>query len=313
MKKILLTILFLGIIRICLGQGETVISPSNRSAISLEKNALFYATNHFTVTQSGSASLDLNLLFDGNFVPTYSSSAINPANPYVLLIEDLPNVHIQTGGWIGWTTRHLMPSKFKIEVATLEAPGQWLSVADVDNYTGGHYIGAIPSVTVNKIKLTVFRTNDVNNFLGLSEFFFLHPEYVKAYDRLTVQYNQEGNVGIGTWKPNEKLAVNGNIRAHEIKVETANWPDYVFDKDYDLPDLGKLKDFVQTNKHLPEVPTAASVEQDGIALGELNKILLKKIEELTLYLIHNDEKMKEYKQLLKEQGNKIEQLEEKLK
>ncbi|WP_447768575.1 hypothetical protein [Sphingobacterium faecium] len=313
MKNTFLILIGMLFMQSLMAQQEQVISPSNRSAVSLEKNVLFYAPSHFKVTQSGSTSLDLNLLFDGNFIPSYSTSAIDPNKPYVLLIENLPNAHVQVGGWIGWTTRHFMPSKFKIEVSTLETPGQWLTVADVDNYKAGHYISSTPSVTIDKIKLTVYRTNDVNNFLGLSEFFFLNPEYVKAYDRLMVQYNKDGNVGIGTWKPDEKLSVNGKIRAHEIKVETANWPDYVFEKDYDLPDLGKLKDFVQTNKHLPEVPTAASVEQDGIALGELNKILLKKIEELTLYLIHNDEKMKEYKQLLKEQGNKIEQLEEKLK
>lgn len=54
----------------------------------------------------------------------------------------------------------------------METPGQWLTVADVDNYKAGHYISSTPSVTIDKIKLTVYRTNDVNNFLGLSEFFF---------------------------------------------------------------------------------------------------------------------------------------------
>lgn len=142
-----------------------MISPSNRSAISLEKNVLFYAPSHFKVTQSGSTSLNLNLLFDGSFVPSYSPSAVDPNKPYVLLIENLPNAHVQVGGWIGWTTRHFMPSKFKIEVSPLETPGQWLTVADVDNFNAGHYIASTPSVTIDKIKLTVYKTNHVNNFL----------------------------------------------------------------------------------------------------------------------------------------------------
>lgn len=275
-----------------MAQQEQVISPSNRSAVSLEKNVLFYAPNHFKVTQSGSTSLDLNLLFDGSFVPSYSPSAVDPNKPYVLLIENLPNAHVQVGGWIGWTTRHFMPSKFKIEVSPLETPGQWLTVADVDNFNAGHYIASTPSVTIDKIKLTVYKTNHVNNFLGLSEFFFLNPEYVKAYDRLMVQYNKDGNVGIGTWKPDEKLSVNGKIRAHEIKVETANWPDYVFKPEYQLPSLIETEQFIKENGHLPEIPKASEVEANGLSLGEMNRLMMKKIEELTLHLIEQQKQIK---------------------
>lgn len=96
---------------------------------------------------------------------------------------------------------------------------------------------------------------------------------------------QTGNIGINTSTPNEKLSVNGKIRAQEIKVETANWPDYVFADDYKLMSLAELEKYVVQHKHLPEIPTANDVEKNGIDLGEMNKLLLKKIEELTLYLI----------------------------
>ena len=299
MKNTFLILIGMLLTQSLMAQQEQVISPSNRSAVSLEKNVLFYAPSHFKVTQSGSTSLDLNLLFDGNFIPSYSTSAIDPNKPYVLLIENLPNAHVQVGGWIGWTTRHFMPSKFKIEVFTLETPGQWLTVADVDNYKAGHYISSTPSVTIDKIKLTVYRTNDVNNFLGLSEFFFLNPEYVKAYDRLMVQYNKDGNVGIGTWKPDEKLSVNGKIRAHEIKVETANWPDYVFKPEYQLPSLIETEQFIKENGHLPEIPKASELETNGLSLGEMNKLMMKKIEELTLHLIEKYKEITEINKVLK--------------
>ena len=94
-----------------------------------------------------------------------------------------------------------------------------------------------------------------------------------------------GNMGIGITTPDEKLAVNGRIRAHEIKVETANWPDYVFDENYQVGTLEALESYIKTNKHLPEMPSAKEVETNGIALGEMNKLLLKKIEELTLFVI----------------------------
>lgn len=98
-------------------------------------------------------------------------------------------------------------------------------------------------------------------------------------------YFANGNLGIGTTMPKERLSVNGKIRAHEIKVETANWPDYVFEDDYKLMSLAELEKYIKTNKHLPEIPTAIEVKQNGIELGEMNRLLLKKIEELTLHLI----------------------------
>jgi hypothetical protein len=94
-----------------------------------------------------------------------------------------------------------------------------------------------------------------------------------------------GNVGIGTTTPKEKLSVNGKIRAHEIKVETANWPDYVFGEDYQLPDLTETELHIKANGHLPGIPSAAEVKNNGIDLGDMNAKLLKKIEELTLHVI----------------------------
>jgi len=94
-----------------------------------------------------------------------------------------------------------------------------------------------------------------------------------------------GNVGIGTTDPQGyKLAVNGNIRAKEIKVETG-WSDFVFEPDYKLLSLRETEDFIKKNKHLPEIPSANEVDANGINLGEMNSKLLQKIEELTLHLI----------------------------
>jgi len=101
-----------------------------------------------------------------------------------------------------------------------------------------------------------------------------------------------GNVGIGTASPNGfKLAVNGNVHAKEIKVDidAASWPDYVFEEDYKYSSLSDLKTYIKVNKHLPDLPTAKDVEKNGVALGEMNAKLLKKIEEMTLYIINLQE------------------------
>lgn len=93
-----------------------------------------------------------------------------------------------------------------------------------------------------------------------------------------------GNVGIGML-PTEKLTVNGNIRAKEIKVEADNWPDYVFEEGFKAMSLESVERFIQHNRRLPEMPSEAEVKSKGIELGQMNVKLLKKIEELTLYLI----------------------------
>jgi len=100
-----------------------------------------------------------------------------------------------------------------------------------------------------------------------------------------------GNVGIGTETPREKLSVNGKIRAHEIKVETANWPDYVFSKSYNLPTLQETENHIKEKGHLPGIPSAAEVKANGIDLGEMNAKLLQKMEEMTLHLIKMDKRI----------------------
>ncbi|NII83293.1 hypothetical protein [Pedobacter sp. SG908] len=100
-----------------------------------------------------------------------------------------------------------------------------------------------------------------------------------------------GNVGIGTTNPTERLSVNGKIRAKEIKVEATNWPDYVFEEGYKVETLEGLESYIKENKHLPEIPSAKLIEKEGLVLGEMNKKLLKNLEELTLHVIELNKRM----------------------
>jgi hypothetical protein len=93
-----------------------------------------------------------------------------------------------------------------------------------------------------------------------------------------------GNVGIGTVNPTYKLSVNGNIRSKEVVVESG-WADYVFTKNYSLPSLTELKSFIQKNNHLPDIPSAKEVGEKGLELGNMQKKMMEKIEELTLYIL----------------------------
>lgn len=94
-----------------------------------------------------------------------------------------------------------------------------------------------------------------------------------------------GKVGIGTTNPQSALAVNGTITAKELKVTLIGWSDYVFKEGYQLMPLNQVEEFIKANNHLPDVPSENEVLEDGINVGEMNAVLLKKIEELTLYVI----------------------------
>lgn len=117
-----------------------------------------------------------------------------------------------------------------------------------------------------------------------------------------------GSVGIGTENTgNCKLAVEGKIGAREVVVTLATpFPDYVFDSKYRLRSLDSLRNFIDLNKHLPGIPSAAEVEsKGGVELGNLNNKMLEKIEELTLYVIELNNQIKDLKKENQELKNKF--------
>jgi hypothetical protein len=133
-----------------------------------------------------------------------------------------------------------------------------------------------------------------------------------------IQCDGFGNVAIGTSDTKGyKLAVKGKIVAEEIVVKlSSQWPDYVFSPSYSLLPLLEVEAHIQTHGHLPEVPNAQQVEENGIGLAEMNAILLKKVEELTLYSIEQEkeqEGMRTRIEELERQCQRVEDLEQLIK
>jgi hypothetical protein len=122
-----------------------------------------------------------------------------------------------------------------------------------------------------------------------------------------------GNVGIGITNPQNKLDVNGTVHAQSVKVDMDGWDDYVFKPDYKLPSLTEVKNYIDQNQHLPGIPSEQEIVKGGLNLGEINKLLMKKVEELTLYAIENEQKDKEKDKQLSSLQEQIDALTRQLK
>lgn len=118
-----------------------------------------------------------------------------------------------------------------------------------------------------------------------------------------------GNVGIGTQSPDQKLTVKGKIHAEEVIVDL-NVPvaDYVFKPTYKLMPLHEVEQFVKTNSHLPEIPSATEITKNGLSMGEMQNKLLQKVEELTLYMISQQKTIDQQQAQIKELNNKLSKL-----
>ena len=138
-----------------------------------------------------------------------------------------------------------------------------------------------------------------------------------AWGTPKMRISRSGNVGIGTTniEAGYKLSVNGSVRATEVKVEAYPWPDYVFASDYELKTLADTKGYIDEHSHLPGMPSAKEVEENGIALGEMNAKLLEKIEELTLYVLQlhdrNNQMKIEYDSEIQQIKRELESLKQK--
>jgi hypothetical protein len=128
--------------------------------------------------------------------------------------------------------------------------------------------------------------------------------------------NANGVVGIGTTITNEtgyKLFVETGIRTRKVKVDGNTWADYVFHANYRLRPLSEVEQYIKTNGHLPEVPSEEEVKKEGIDLADNQATLLKKIEELTLYVIEQHKRQENQEKLIKSQQERLAEMEKLLK
>lgn len=187
---------------------------------------------------------------------------------------------------------------------------QFTSNVTVNSANGGIFIQNVGSNNYlmvggyNITSSTGFLFRSTTNTTATQQFSLLVTNGTTQVERMTI--TRDGNVGIGTtltYNPNNyKLAVKGTIGAQAIRVENTSttWSDYVFEKDYKLRSLFDVEQFIQSNGHLPDVPSAKQVEKEGIELFEMDATLLRKIEELTLYMIEQNKQLQELNKKLQD-------------
>jgi hypothetical protein len=129
-----------------------------------------------------------------------------------------------------------------------------------------------------------------------TEFISYNPSATTWHSIMKI--NNDGTVNIGSRIPTSpftapKLSVDGTVMCTQAIVQTSSWADYVFNADYNLPSLTEVAQYITANKHLPDVPSEQTVLTQGVDVSNMNKILLQKVEELTLYMIQLQKKNEE--------------------
>jgi hypothetical protein len=199
------------------------------------------------------------------------------------------------------------------------APGQLVQKWDVNGYTGintSETTGELSVGAVHGNKLSIGNSQWAQPHIVATGTHGTYGDYTdikvagSLFNSAFMRINKAGNVGIGTINIDStfRLSVNGKIRAKGLKVESGNWADFVFEPGYKLRTLTEVENFIHANKHLPEVPTSDQVKKEGTDVGEIQALLLQKIEELTLYIIDQDKKVKaleEKNKTLQQQAGEI--------
>lgn len=231
----------------------------------------------------------------GNTLSNTSGNKLGSVNAYPIRIctNNTDRIYIDAGGSIGINTTsplqmlHVVEGNILISASSERAPG---------SANGSILFGDEPTSTNPYGKWGIEYVGNEDEGYGLN---FWKPYNTGGGFMNNVLFLADnGNVGVGTNEPPAKFSVNGKVLAKEVHVCTSPdcWPDYVFGENYKLMNLKELDAYVKANKHLPGVPSVSEVEEQGdVDLGQMNAILLEKVEELTRYVIDLQKQIDELK------------------
>lgn len=186
------------------------------------------------------------------------------------------------------------------------APTQHLDVRGSGYFSQNIGLGAQPNSAAQVLAFTNKEVgfcidHNYNNSFGYAFKAILNNDQTKGIGLYSNIHNKDMFTVYGSGKmviqnasgPTLQLEENGLLRARQIKIDVNTWPDFVFEEDYKLNSPEEIKSFIIENGHLPDIPSAMEIERDGMDVEEMNKLLLQKVEELTLLLIEQNERIVE--------------------
>jgi hypothetical protein len=299
------------------------IHKFTNSQIHKFTNCLIILILVFSCVNIQAQSIAMNkTVIQNNYAATYTSAidgsystlcSVTGATTSVYFVIDLGSLFKISSFTIQFGTRY--PISYGISVKNETATSYtelYLGSPSTQNYkytiNSSTFKTFENEVRYVKIQLYQYQTYPLN--FDLTEFeLFGTPFIIGAFDRVNVTNLIVSNkVGIGTSTISAPLTIKGKILAEEFEiVPNANTPssDYVFDAQYELMQLTDLEQYVATHKHLPEVPSATEFKQNGYKVGQMDDLLLRKVEELTLYTISLSKQLEEVKtELAKVKGGK---------
>ncbi len=255
----------------------------------------------------------------GNFNSEIKFSSLFSLNPQWAIGNDVAHNggrnffiydHVENDPW--GKTRFIIEEHGRVGIDT-ETPSEKLEIAHNDD-GGGIAINRINTSNITKSELKFLHNGspqfafgtDLGNDGGHNLFVWDHLAASGAgASRLYI--DEDGRVGIGTIPPTNwvdqaipyKLYVEDGIATRDVKVQAIGWPDYVFDEKYNLLSIGELEKFINKEKHLPRIPSVAEINRNnGFELGEIQILLLEKVEEQALYIISLQSQINELKELI---------------
>lgn len=311
--------------------GNVGIGTSNPAYFNLDilDQSRHEAGLHASTTLGGNSGFSLVAYTSGySQVPSYSNKVVLQTldNPIVLSAFGMNSnnqIQFYTGGRTEAYKRMVLNENGNLGIGTANPQFFKLDILEVDRNEAGIQskttLGGNSSFSLvaytsnysqvasysNKVVLQTFDNPIVFSAFGANsnnQIQFYTGGRTEAHKRMVLDEN--GNLGIGATNRDAKLTVAGDIHSREIRVTVDAGADFVFEDGYDLKNLYEVEQFVEKNKHLPDIESAEEMEQNGLELGKMDIKLLRKIEELTRYMIEFKKEMdnvKEENWKLKEQ------------
>jgi hypothetical protein len=268
------------------------------------------ASGYFNTFIGGSAGLGvttgLNNVFVGaNTGPTYNADAVTLIGANAAIQDPIENIFGSTA--IGQSATIKRSNTVIIGHPSVEI-GMGTSLPDAKLHVNSGAIQDPLTISVNNApKLTVSDKGDVHVTDSLTIDGRMRIGSIAAGTRRLavdgdVYFDDDllvGDnvvIGISEGATNHRLTVDGKIACEEIRVQDSDdWPDYVFEETYPLQSLKEVQAYIQREKHLPGIPSAAEISESGILIGDMQKKLLEKVEELTLHIIRLEAEIEKLK------------------